>query len=69
MRFALLRNMDTLKVFSAILESGFDPNFTIGSSRAPLHNAANEGHAAIVALLLEYGADVDLRRQQKVKRL
>jgi len=40
-----------------LLDAGASPNFVGGDKRTPLITAAAEGHAQMVSLLLQYGAD------------
>lgn len=43
-----------------MLREGISPNVQDYDLRTALHLAASEGHAPIVELLIEYGADVNL---------
>jgi ankyrin repeat protein len=43
----------------ALLENGHDPNFKDTNGRTPLSWAAENGHEAVVKLLLEKGAELE----------
>jgi uncharacterized protein len=47
-----------------LLDHGADPKLTTKDGATPLHNAAIEGHAPIVEMLLEHGADINARDRE-----
>ena len=44
-----------------MLMAGISPNFQDPEGRTPLHIAAEEGHKEICTLLIEYGADINIK--------
>jgi ankyrin repeat protein len=58
---ALGNSLESLRL---LLEAGADVNATQAGSDTPLHQAAATGNAAVVALLLEHGADKAARCDQ-----
>ncbi len=44
-----------------LLATGSDPNQKNATGQTPLHSAAGKGHKRICELLLEYGADINIR--------
>jgi hypothetical protein len=58
-QLALAAEKDSLEAVALLIELGFDPD--AGYRRAPLHEAAMRGNLAIIRLLLDHGADPNLR--------
>jgi hypothetical protein len=58
-QLALAAEQDSLDAVALLIELGFD--LDAGYWRAPLHEAAMRGNVAIIRLLLEHGADPNLR--------
>lgn len=55
---AAFRSAETI---SGMLDLGFSPNARNGFGEQPLHNAAYQGNAPVVKVLLEAGAEIDGR--------
>src|SRR5438552_9225129 len=52
---------DTLEAVRLLLELGLDPNAQADTGRTALHGAAHKGRPAVVQLLVDHGARLDVR--------
>jgi ankyrin repeat protein len=52
---------DTLEAVRLLLELGLDPNAQADTGRTALHGAAHKGRPAVVQLLVDHGAKLDVR--------
>jgi uncharacterized protein len=52
---------DTLEAVRMLLDLGLDPNAQADTGRVALHGAAHKGRAAVVQLLADHGARLDVR--------
>lgn len=52
---------DTLEAVRLLLELGLDPNAQADTGRVALHGAAHKGRPAVVQLLADHGAKLDVR--------
>jgi ankyrin repeat protein len=52
---------DTLEAVKILLDLGLDPNAQADTGRVALHGAAHKGHTAVVQLLADRGAKLDVK--------
>jgi ankyrin repeat protein len=52
---------ETLEAVKLLLNLGLDPNSQADTGRTSLHGAAHKGHAAVVQMLVDHGARLDMR--------
>ena len=52
---------DTLEAVRLLLDLGLDPNAQAATGRVALHGAAHKGRPAVVQLLVDHGAKMDVR--------
>ncbi len=53
---------DTLEAVKMLLDLGLDPNAQADTGRVALHGAAHKGRTAVVQLLVDHGAKLDVQR-------
>ncbi|KAJ3114753.1 hypothetical protein HDU96_001696 [Phlyctochytrium bullatum] len=67
--FALEDDAASLEILRLLLQHGADPNSIYGPHEIALHRAAQLGQPQALKMLLEYGADIDIRGDDEIHTL